>query len=89
MSCDLNRKFVKVDHVGENLLVNQMESTLKTYLDWGLLSIGGWTNIESPTSGAFGGNFATLRAVSDPAYTDGQVWESARKDWVWETGMGS
>ena len=87
MSCSLNRKFVKVDHVGESLLINQMESTLKTYLDWGLLSVGGWTNITTPTSGAFGGTFDTLRAVSDPAYTDGQVWESARKDWVWETGM--
>ena len=87
MSCDLDTKFVKVNHVGENLLINQMESTLKTYLDWGLLSVGGWTNIETPTSGAFGGTFDTLRAVSDPSYTDGQVWESARKDWVWETGM--
>ena len=87
MNCDPNRKFVKVNHVGENSLINQMESSLKTYLDWGLLSIGGWTNIETPTSGAFGGDFSTLRAVSDPAYTDGQVWESARKDWVWETGM--
>ena len=48
MSCDLDTKFVKVDHVGENLLINQMESTLKTYLDWGLLSVGGWTNIETP-----------------------------------------
>lgn len=54
MSCDLNRKFTKVNHVGENLLVNQMESTLKTYLDWGLLSAGGWTNIETPTFGALG-----------------------------------
>ena len=87
MSCNLNRKFVKVSHVGENQLINQMESSLKTYLDWGLLSVGSWTNIETPTSGAFGGTFDTLRAVSDPAYTDGQVWESARKDWVWETGM--
>ena len=87
MSCDLNKKFVKVDHVGENLLINQMESTLKTYLEWGLLSVGGWTNITTPTSGAYGGTFDTLRPVSDPAYTDGQVWESARKDWVWETGM--
>jgi len=87
MSCSLNRKFVKVDHVGESLLINQMESTLKTYLDWGLLSVGGWTNITTPTSGAFGGTFDTLRPVSDPAYTDGQVWESAKKDWVWETGM--
>ena len=87
MSCDLSKKFVKADHIGESYLINQMESSLKTYLDWGLLSIGGWTNIETPTPGAFGGTFDTLRAVSDPAYTDGQVWESARKDWVWETGM--
>jgi len=87
MSCDLNKKFIKVAHVGENLLINQMESTLKTYLDWGLLSVGGWTNITTPTSGTYGGTFDTLRLVSDPAYTDGQVWESARKDWVWETGM--
>ena len=87
MSCGLNKKFVKVDHVGENLLINQMESTLKTYLDWGLLSVGGWTNITTPTSGAYGGTFDALRVVSDPAYTDGQVWESAKKDWVWETGM--
>jgi len=87
MNCDPNKKFVKVDHVGENSLINQMESSLKTYLDWGLISIGGWTNIETPAPGAFGGTFDRLRAVSDPAYTDGQVWESARKDWVWETGM--
>ena len=87
MSCDLNRKFQKSSHIGENSLINQMESNLKTFLDWGLLSIGGWTNITTPTSGAYGGTFDTLRAVSDPAYTDGQVWESARKDWVWETGM--
>ena len=52
MSCNLNRKFVKVSHVGENQLINQMESSLKTYLDWGLLSVGSWTNIETPTSGA-------------------------------------
>jgi len=87
MTCNLNSKFVKVNHIGENLLINQMESSLKTYLDWGLLSVGGWTNIISPTSGAYGGTFDTLRSVSDPAYDDGQVWESARKDWVWETGM--
>ena len=87
MSCELNRKFQKANHIGENLLINQMESNLKTFLDWGLLSIGGWTNITTPTAGAYGGTFDTLRLVSDPAYTDGQVWESARKDWVWETGM--
>lgn len=86
-NCDNRSKFVKVDHVGTTLLNSQLETSLKTYLDWGLLSIGAWSNVVSPTSGSYGGTFDTLRPVSDPAYTDGQVWEAARKDWVWETGM--
>lgn len=80
-------KFVKVDHIGDSLLNTEIESNLKTYLDWGLLSIGGWQNIDIPTSGAYGGSFDVLRPVADPSYEDGQVWEAARKDWVWETGM--
>lgn len=86
-NCNSKTQFVKVTHVGETLLNNQLESSLKTFLDWGLLSIGAWSNINIPTSGAYGGTFDTLRPVRDPAYTNGQVWESARKDWVWETGM--
>jgi len=40
-----------------------------------------------PTSGHYGGTYDRLRAVNDPSYTDGQIWETARKDWVWETGL--
>jgi len=76
-----------VDNIGETLLTSQLESNLKTYLDWSLLGVGGFSNIEIPTSGAFGGTFDRLRAVDDPSYSDGQVWETARKDLVWETGI--
>lgn len=86
-NCDSKTQFIKVDHVGSTLLNNQLESSLKTFLDWGLLSIGAWSNVNIPTSGTYGGTFDTLRLVKDPAYTNGQVWEAARKDWVWETGM--
>jgi hypothetical protein len=75
-----------VTHVGETLLMSQLESNLKTYLDWGLLEIGAFNNISGTSSGAYGGAYYDLRVVSDPSYTDGQIWESARKDWVWETG---
>ena len=59
---------------------------MKWFLDWAFLGIGGWSNVTMPTSGAFGGTFYTLRLVNDPSYSNGQVWEGARKDWVWETG---
>lgn len=86
MGCKPYTTFSKVSHIGNSLLSTEIENNLKWYLDWAFLGIGGWSNITIPTSGAWGGSFDSLRLVSDPAYTDGQVWESARKDWVWETG---
>lgn len=80
----LNRN---VTQIGETLLMSQLETNLKTYLDWGLLEVGSFSNVTIPTSGAYGGTFDRLRLVDDPSYKLGQVWESARKDWVWETGL--
>jgi len=86
-SNDYTRLNKHVTHIGQTLLMSQIESNLKTYIDWGLLEVGSFFNIERPTSGAYGGNYATLKPVDDPSYNDGQVWRSARKDWVWETGI--
>lgn len=68
-------------------LMNELETNLKMYFDWGLLGIGGWSNVSVPTTGAYGGNLHELQPVYDPSYTDGQVWQAFRKDWVWETGV--
>ena len=84
MSCHINTTFQHVSQVGYTLLNSELESNLKSYLDWGFLGIGGWFNVEIPTSGAFGGTFDQLRLVDDPSYSRGQIWEAARKDWVWE-----
>tara|TARA_R110002020_G_scaffold133666_1_gene298234 strand:- start:2446 stop:3408 length:963 start_codon:yes stop_codon:yes gene_type:complete len=84
MSCNISTTFTHVSQVGNTLLNSQLESNLKGFLDWGMLGIGGWFNVNIPTSGAWGGTFDQLRLVDDPSYGEGQVWESARKDWVWE-----
>lgn len=106
---DYKRLNTNVNHIGETLLMSQIETNMKTYLDWGLLEIGGFTNISISPSlasstqilssntnlltstfgqlGAYGGTFNKLRLVDDPSYNLGQVWEGARKDWVWETGL--
>ena len=84
--CSINTSFSHVSHVGNTLLNSELESNLKSFLDWGFLGIGAWFNVVIPTSGAWGGTFDQLRVVDDPSYTLGQVWETPRKDWVWETG---
>ena len=87
MSCNISTTFTHVSQVGNTLLNSQLESNLKSFLDWGMLGIGGWFNVNIPTSGAWGGTFDQLRLVDDPSYGEGQVWESARKDWVWENAV--
>ncbi len=84
---DYTRLNKHVTQIGQTLLTSQLESNLKTYLDWGLLGVGSFSNVSIPTSGAYGGTFDKLRLVNDPSYTLGQVWEGPRKDWVWETGI--
>jgi len=85
MSSNISTTFQSVSQVGNTLLNSELESNLKSFIDWGMLGIGGWFNVTMPTYGAWGGTFDQLRLVDDPSYTLGQVWESARKDWVWET----
>ena len=86
MPCNINTSFTKVKNIGETLYNSELESNLKSFLDWAFLGIGGWFNVTIPTSGAYGGTFDQLRRVDDPAYNAGQIWETPRKDWVWETG---
>lgn len=83
--CNISTKFATVTQVGNTLLSSELESNLKSFIDWGMLGIGGWFNVEIPTSGAWGGTFDQMRVVDDPSYTAGQVWETPRKDWVWES----
>lgn len=84
---DAYTRFKGVSSIGNTLFSNEIENNLKSFLDWGFLNIGGFVNVSIPTTSAFGGNFHTLKRASDPAYTAGTVWETIRKDWVWETGI--
>lgn len=86
MSYGIDTNFAKVSQIGETLLTSELEANLKGFLDWAFLGIGAWFDVTIPTAGAWGGDFAALRPVEDFSYTLGQVWETARKDWVWETG---
>ena len=76
-----------ISSLGRYSYTEILEHNLKSFLDWGLLNKGGFININIPTSGAYGGDFSKLRQVNDPRFTNGQVWESIRGNWVWESGL--
>jgi len=80
-------QFNGVTEYGQTLLSSHLEQNLKVFMDWSFLGVGAWTNINMPTSGAYGGDFSDLRLVDDPSYTLGQIWEAVRQDWVYETGI--
>jgi len=81
-------KFKGIKFVGRSSLETQIEQNLNFFLNWGFLGIGSFFNVDDfPESGVYGGTFNDLRLVNDPNYTDGQVWESPRSNWVWETGV--
>tara|TARA_Y100000310_G_C20658386_1_gene803260 strand:- start:1092 stop:2081 length:990 start_codon:yes stop_codon:yes gene_type:complete len=80
-------KLKGVNDVGDSLFMSTLENNLKVFFDWGLLGIGAWFDVQIPQSGVYGGYYHKLRRVDDPSYDDGQVWETPRKDLVWETGV--
>lgn len=75
-------------HISDDSLSNSLEVNLKAFYDWAFLSqLGGWTEVPVPTTGIYGADFSRLRLVNDPNYSNGQVWETPRKDLVWESGV--
>ena len=82
-------KFKGITNYGETQILTELENNLKHFIDWGMLSIGGWSDVSIDTSvpDGYGGAPATLRYVEDPSYTDGQVWQGFRQDWIYESGV--
>lgn len=86
--CGYNTQFKNVDNITEDFLLNILESNFKIFLDWSFLNVGAWFDAQVNQSGFYGGNtHSSLVLSDDPSYDDGAVWQSIRKDWVWETGV--
>ena len=79
--------FNGIGRLTENTLINELEENTKAFLDWGFLNIGGYVNVNIPASGLYGGTFHELKTTDTPGYKVGQVWQSPKKDWVWESGF--
>lgn len=61
--------------------------SFQTFLDWGFVNAGAYTNINLSNSDINSQNKSSLRLVSDPNFTTGRVWETFHRNLVWESGV--
>lgn len=86
--CKPYTRFKHAENISDDFLLNILETNMKMFFDWSFLCIGGWFDANLGDTNLYGTNsHSKLLAVSDPSYVDGQVWQSIRKEWVWETGI--
>jgi hypothetical protein len=80
--------FNHVTDIGHRDNISSLEDNLKSFFDWSFLNIGAFINVNISTNSLDGGDFSKLKPVSgDPTIVYPRVWETARKDWVYETGV--
>jgi len=75
--------------VNDSIVINDTRENLKAFFDYGLLEKDNFINVNIPSTGIGGGLDHVLRPVSVEGFDDGQVWQSMRKNWVWESGFGA
>ena len=82
----------KFHHVGDrasiNFISNQLEYNIKSFLDYGFLAAGGFINVQASGNNVHGMSQYRLYPVNDANYKQGQVWQTARKNWVHESNIG-
>lgn len=75
------------DHIGEANISVQLQNNIVSWMNHCFLNMGGFVNISTTgQQGYYGGDLSRLYPVDDPNYTDYQIWQGFRKDWVFESG---
>lgn len=81
-------KFIGIDKYNASTLTTQIENNIVSFMDNGLLKIGAFGNVHESVSNIHGADMSELRPVENDSYTDYTVWQSARKNWVYESVTG-
>jgi hypothetical protein len=80
--------FAGVSSIGSVSLSTELCNNYKSFLEWGFLNIGAFTNVEIPTKNISNFDLHILKPTNDPSYAASTVYQGPRKDWVYESGVG-
>lgn len=84
----MSEKFQHVTSIGKQEPITAIDDNIKSFLDWSFLNIGAYVNVTIPTTGIFSSyNYHQLKSTSDPSQKT-KLWQSLRKDWVYESVSG-
>lgn len=87
MTCSIINKFQHVGSYTNQLILNSLETNLKLFLDHSFLSIGSWSDVVVNQQNFLTSSLSKLEMDDDPSFKRGQVWISARKDWVYDDSI--
>lgn len=79
--------FKGFDNISEPSLEQRLKTNLPMMCDWCFIDMGAFFNIRLTNTNQYGNIESKLKSVVDERFTNGRVWESARKNWVWESGV--
>jgi hypothetical protein len=77
-------RFYGVETIQDNSLISSIEENMKSFIDYGFLNIGAFVNVNTNTSGLYSLSFDKCKPTNDPSRPANTVWQTPRKDWVWE-----
>lgn len=75
--------FHNVTSISQRYSIASLEENIKCFLDSSFLEIGGFINVDTATVDMKGNQFNILK----PTESNPKIWQTARKDWVYETGI--
>ena len=76
-----------ITSLDNNFLINTLQDNIQSFLDDGLIRIGGFVNVNIPTSGLYNNGFHELRPIIDQSYNTNTVWQAPKTNWVHESGI--
>ncbi len=82
-----NFPFRNVNKIHQPLISDNIESNLAAYLQWNLLGVSAFGNVSYTTTDSEGVLVSRLRPATHENYTNGKVWESFRKQWIWQNSI--
>lgn len=79
--------FQGIGNISQLSFTDVLNLNIINYLDYGFTDIGGYFNVSRNTDGQYGGKRDVLRPINDPRFPQNKVWQSRRKNWVWENDL--
>lgn len=74
---------------GDSQLTDQLRTNICVFLDWALLGLGFYINVTTGTYYPFSNSISPsqLRLSDDNRYPAGQVWDSFKTNFIWESNI--